>query len=63
MLKKLIKPPCKHGSERGDGRGMFALPELQTMEAVVNLDIHDIRQFGRDIRILAKCAVSQRDDS
>lgn len=47
----------------GDGKGMFALPALQTMEAAINLDIYDVRQFGRDIRMLAKCAVSQRDDS
>lgn len=46
-----------------DGKGMFALPALQTMEAVANLDVYDVRQFGRDIRILAKCAVSQDGDS
>lgn len=42
-----------------DGKGMFALPALQTMEAVINLDIHDVRQFGTDIRVLAKCAIQK----
>jgi diaminohydroxyphosphoribosylaminopyrimidine deaminase / 5-amino-6-(5-phosphoribosylamino)uracil reductase len=38
-----------------DGKGMFALPMLQSMEEVVTLDIQDVRQFGSDIRLLAKC--------
>lgn len=45
-----------------DGKGMFGLPALQTMEAVANLDVYDVRQFGHDIRMMAKCAVSQRGD-
>lgn len=42
------------------GKGMFALPALQTMEAIVSLDVHDVRQFGSDIRLLAKCAIQKR---
>jgi diaminohydroxyphosphoribosylaminopyrimidine deaminase / 5-amino-6-(5-phosphoribosylamino)uracil reductase len=37
-----------------DGKGMFALPALQAMEEVINLDVYDVRQFGSDIRVLAR---------
>lgn len=36
-----------------DARGMFGLPMLQNMAARIDLDITDMRQFGRDIRLLA----------
>lgn len=39
-----------------EGKGLFALPALQTMQEVINLTIDDVRQFGHDIRVLAKCA-------
>ena len=39
----------------GDGKGMFALPALQNMEEVISIDVYDVRQFGNDIRVLAKC--------
>lgn len=38
-----------------DGKGMFALPALQTMEEVISIDVYDVRQFGNDIRVLARC--------
>lgn len=38
-----------------DGKGMFAIPALQTMEEVISLDVVDIRQFGQDIRMIARC--------
>lgn len=41
-----------------DGKGMFALPALQTMEEVVSIDVYDVRQFGDDIRVLAKCVTT-----
>lgn len=41
-----------------DAKGMFALPALQSMQAVVPLDVMDVRQFGNDIRVIAKCAPS-----
>jgi diaminohydroxyphosphoribosylaminopyrimidine deaminase/5-amino-6-(5-phosphoribosylamino)uracil reductase len=46
--------PKLMGSE---GKGMFALPALQTMQEAVSLDVYDVRQFGRDIRLLAKCSM------
>jgi diaminohydroxyphosphoribosylaminopyrimidine deaminase / 5-amino-6-(5-phosphoribosylamino)uracil reductase len=45
--------PKLMGSE---GKGMFAIPALQTMQEVVSLDVYDVRQFGSDIRVLAKCS-------
>jgi diaminohydroxyphosphoribosylaminopyrimidine deaminase / 5-amino-6-(5-phosphoribosylamino)uracil reductase len=45
--------PKLMGSE---GKGMFAMPALQTMQEVVSLDVYDVRQFGSDIRVLAKCS-------
>ncbi len=44
--------PKLMGSE---GKGMFALPGLLAMTEVIDLDVRDVRQFGRDIRILASC--------
>ncbi len=40
-----------------DGKSMFALPTLTTMESVVNLDVYDVRLFGSDFRVLSKCSV------
>lgn len=37
-----------------DGKGMFGLPQLTSMDDTVALDIADVRQFGQDIRILAR---------
>lgn len=37
------------------GKTMFALPALQTMEEVVNLEVYDVRQFDQDIRVVARC--------
>ncbi len=39
-----------------DGKGMFGLPELVAMHDTVALEVDDIRQFGQDIRILARRA-------
>jgi diaminohydroxyphosphoribosylaminopyrimidine deaminase/5-amino-6-(5-phosphoribosylamino)uracil reductase len=39
-----------------DAKGMFALPTLDSMQEVVMLDVLDVRQFGDDIRVIAKCA-------
>lgn len=39
-----------------DAKGMFALPPLQTMQEAVSLDVIEVRQFGSDIRVLARCA-------
>lgn len=39
-----------------DAKGMFALPALQTMEEAIALDVIEVRQFGQDIRVLARCA-------
>jgi diaminohydroxyphosphoribosylaminopyrimidine deaminase/5-amino-6-(5-phosphoribosylamino)uracil reductase len=38
-----------------NGKGMFGLPELQAMEEVIKLDVQDLRQFGSDIRVIARC--------
>jgi diaminohydroxyphosphoribosylaminopyrimidine deaminase/5-amino-6-(5-phosphoribosylamino)uracil reductase len=35
-------------------RGMFALPEMQTLSEKVELRIHDVRMIGRDMRIVAR---------
>jgi diaminohydroxyphosphoribosylaminopyrimidine deaminase/5-amino-6-(5-phosphoribosylamino)uracil reductase len=40
--------PCVLGNE---GRGAFALPELQSMTEKKSLKWHDIRQVGRDLRL------------
>lgn len=37
-----------------DGKGMFGLPALTSMDGVVGLDVTEVRQFGQDIRILAR---------
>ncbi len=39
-----------------DGKGMFGLPTLTSMEDVLALEVTDVRQFGQDIRILARRA-------
>lgn len=41
-----------------DAKSMFALPTLQSMQDVVSLDVIDVRQFGNDIRMIAKRAAS-----
>jgi diaminohydroxyphosphoribosylaminopyrimidine deaminase / 5-amino-6-(5-phosphoribosylamino)uracil reductase len=41
-----------------DGKGMFALTPLQSMEHVVALDVTDVRLLGNDIRVIARCAAS-----
>jgi diaminohydroxyphosphoribosylaminopyrimidine deaminase/5-amino-6-(5-phosphoribosylamino)uracil reductase len=38
-----------------NGKGMFGLPALQAMEEVIKLDVQDLRQFGSDIRVIARC--------
>lgn len=37
-----------------DAKGMFDLPTLTDMEEVVSLDVSEVRQFGQDVRVLAK---------
>ncbi|OAJ95415.1 bifunctional diaminohydroxyphosphoribosylaminopyrimidine deaminase/5-amino-6-(5-phosphoribosylamino)uracil reductase RibD [Vibrio bivalvicida] len=37
-----------------DGRGLFGALGLASMEQAIDLDIQDVRQVGRDIRIVAK---------
>lgn len=37
------------------GAGMFNLPALETMSQALDLNIIDVRHFGQDIRIQAKC--------
>ncbi len=39
-----------------DGKGMFGLPMLTTMDDALALDIVDVRQFGQDIRMVARRA-------
>lgn len=39
----------------GDSRNMFAFSALQSMQDAVSLDVTDVRLFGEDIRILARC--------
>ncbi len=39
----------------GDSKNMFAFSSLQTMEDAVPINVTDIRMFGDDIRILARC--------
>ena len=39
----------------GDSKNMFAFPPLQTMEDAIPIHVTDIRMFGDDIRILARC--------
>lgn len=38
----------------GPGRGMFAMPALSQMQQSIELTIDDIRQFGPDMRVLAR---------
>lgn len=45
--------PCLIGPE---ARGLFNLPELSDLEGRRSLAIHDLRQVGADIRILARLA-------
>lgn len=40
----------------GDSKNMFAFSSLQTMEDAVPINVTDIRMFGDDIRILARCS-------
>lgn len=37
-----------------DSKGMFGLPTLTSMQDVVNLELLEVRQFGQDLRVLAK---------
>ncbi len=37
------------------GKGMFALPSMVAMDEAISLDVIDVRQFGHDIRMVAKC--------
>ncbi len=37
-----------------DGKAMFAIPELVEMQQVKELQVTDVRQIGRDIRVRAK---------
>lgn len=37
-----------------DAKGMFALPTLLSMQEVISLNVKDVRQFGDDIRIVAR---------
>jgi diaminohydroxyphosphoribosylaminopyrimidine deaminase/5-amino-6-(5-phosphoribosylamino)uracil reductase len=39
-----------------EGRGMFALPGLGTLEDRLRLDIREVRRFGPDLRLLARLA-------
>lgn len=39
----------------GDSKNMFAFSSLQAMEDAVPVNVTDIRMFGDDIRILARC--------
>ena len=39
----------------GAAKGMFAMSALTDMQQALNLQILDVRQFGADIRIQAKC--------
>jgi diaminohydroxyphosphoribosylaminopyrimidine deaminase/5-amino-6-(5-phosphoribosylamino)uracil reductase len=39
----------------GDSKNMFAFSSLQTMEDAIPIHVTDIRLFGDDIRILARC--------
>jgi len=36
------------------GKGMFGFPALTSMGGVVELEISEVRQFGQDVRILAR---------
>lgn len=39
----------------GDGeKGLFSIPALSSMQARIQLKLEDIRQFGQDLRIIAK---------
>jgi len=38
----------------GPGQGMFALPELTSLEQKKNLKFHEVKQVGSDLRILAR---------
>ncbi|MEE9330866.1 MAG: bifunctional diaminohydroxyphosphoribosylaminopyrimidine deaminase/5-amino-6-(5-phosphoribosylamino)uracil reductase RibD [Methylophilaceae bacterium] len=39
-----------------DAKGMFALPSLSAMQEVISLEVLEVRQFGNDIRVIAKRA-------
>ena len=49
----LYLAPCLIGHEAS---GMFNLPELTTLDDKLRLKIHDLRQVGADIRVLARLA-------
>ena len=49
----LYLAPCLIGHEAS---GMFNLPELTTLDDKLRLKIHDLRQVGADIRLLARLA-------
>jgi diaminohydroxyphosphoribosylaminopyrimidine deaminase/5-amino-6-(5-phosphoribosylamino)uracil reductase len=38
----------------GGARGLFSLPELQSMEEKIKLNIRDVRMVGSDLRIVAR---------
>lgn len=38
----------------GDGRGMFSLPALESLQDKLTLKFHQIKQIGEDLRILAR---------
>src|SRR5450830_579011 len=38
----------------GDGRGMFDLPPLDDLSGKIDLQFHEIKQIGADLRILAR---------
>jgi len=46
--------PCLMGSE---ARPLFRLPGIDSMEDKIDLDIIDVRSFGKDLRIIAKPVV------
>ena len=48
--------PVLMGSE---ARPLFRLPGMDSMKQKINLDISDIRSFGKDIRIIAKPVIEQ----
>jgi diaminohydroxyphosphoribosylaminopyrimidine deaminase / 5-amino-6-(5-phosphoribosylamino)uracil reductase len=39
-------------------KGMFAFPAIASMQEVVNLDVLEVRHFGNDMRVLARCVSS-----
>jgi diaminohydroxyphosphoribosylaminopyrimidine deaminase / 5-amino-6-(5-phosphoribosylamino)uracil reductase len=41
-----------------DAKSMFAFTAIQSMQEAVSLNVLDVRQFGNDFRVIAKCATS-----